>query len=473
MAAVRNPGTQAGVTRDVEADAVETARRHLVQPWPYAGQIGTEARSLIGEGEGIYITDGEGRRLIDGPAGMWCVQVGHRREELARVMFDQAMTLSYNTPWYTMNAPSAELAERIAAHAPGDLDHVFFTTGGSSAVETALRFMQFYNNVRGRRDKKLILSRAGAYHGSTYLSASLNGRPRDRDWMDGADEMVTKLSSPNPFRRPAGMTVDAFADSLVEEFRAKVAELGADHIGAFVAEPVQASGGVIVPPANYLPRIARICRDNDILYVSDEVVTGFGRLGHVFASQEVFGVEPDMITFAKGVTSGYFPLGGVMVSERLLETLRRSNHPDAMFGHGLTYTSHPVGCAVALKNLDLLEGGILDHVRAVAPYFQERLKTLEELPLVGEVRGMGMMACIECVADRDSRNPLQLDRDVGNRIDAHCHELGLLVRPLINMCVMSPPLVITRAQIDDMVGILREGISRTMDDLRREGVWQG
>ncbi|MCV3242900.1 aminotransferase [Mesorhizobium sp. ZC-5] len=475
MAALRETrtGANAPSARAESGDAVERAKRHLVQPWPLAGSIGTEARALIGEGEGIYITDGDGKQLIDGPAGMWCVNVGHRREELARVMYDQAMALSYNTPWYTMNAPSAELAQRIAAYAPGDLDHVFFTTGGSSAVETALRFMQFYNNVRGRPEKKLILSRGGAYHGSTYLSASLNGRPRDRDWMDGADELIVKLSSPNPFRRPAGLSVEAFADFLVDEFRDTVARVGADRIGAFVGEPVQASGGVIVPPDGYLKRIREICRQNDILYVSDEVVTAFGRLGHVFASEEVFGIEPDMITFAKGVTSGYFPLGGVVISARLMEELRRSNHPDAMFGHGLTYTSHPVGCAVALKNLDLLEGGVLDHARKVAPYFQAQLKTLEELPLVGEVRGAGLMGCVECVADRESRDPLQLDKDVGKRIDAHCHELGLLVRPLINMCVMSPPLIITKQQIDDMVGILHEGISRTMEDLRREGVWRG
>ncbi|SMH55265.1 aminotransferase [Mesorhizobium australicum] len=451
----------------------ERAARHLVQPWPTAGQIGAEARTYIAYGDGIYITGAGGERLIDGPAGMWCVNVGHRRAELADAMRDQAMELSYNTPWYTMNEPSVALSERLAAHAPGDLNHVFYTTGGSSAVETALRFMQFYNNVRGRQEKKTILSRQGAYHGSTYLSGSLNGRPRDRDWMDGADGMVVKLSSPNPFRRPAGMSVEAFSDFLVEEFRETVARIGAERIGAFVAEPIQASGGVIVPPDDYLPRIAQICRDNDILYISDEVVTAFGRVGEVFASLDVFGVEPDMITFAKGVTSGYFPLGGVMMSDRLFETLRRSNHPDAMFAHGLTYSSHPVGCAVALKNLDLLEGGILDHARSVGPYFQQRLRTLEELPLVGEVRGLGLMACIECVADRDSMNPLKLDNEVGRRIDRHCQELGLLVRPLINMCVMSPPLVISREQVDDMVAILREGISRTMDDLRREGLWRG
>ena len=472
MAALRDISMdQAGGSQ--EPEAVEQAKRHLVQPWPYAGSVGEEARALIGEGDGIYITDSNGKKLIDGPAGMWCINIGHRREELARVMYDQAMQLCYNTPWYTMNAPSAALAERIASHAPGDLNHVFYTTGGSSAVETALRFMQFYNNVRGRPEKKLILSRGGAYHGSTYLSASLNGRPRDRDWMDGADDLVVKLSSPDPFRRPNGMTTEAFADFLVDEFKATVARVGAERIGAFVGEPVQASGGVIIPPDNYLQRIREICRANDILYVSDEVVTAFGRLGHVFASGEVFGLDPDMITFAKGVTSGYFPLGGVVISERLLEELRRSNHPDALFGHGLTYTSHPIGCAVALKNLDILEEGVLAHTRSIAPYFQAQLKTLEELPLVGEVRGIGLMACVECVADRESKNALQLDKNVGARIDAHCHELGLLVRPLINMCVMSPPLTITREQIDDMVAILREGISRTMDDLRKEGVWQG
>ena len=353
MAAVRDFGDTQTSAAD---DAVDLAKKHLVQPWPYAGSIGTEARSLMQSGDGIYLIDGEGKRLIDGPAGMWCLNVGHRREELARVMYDQAMELSYNTPWYTMNAPSAELSRRIADHAPGDLNHVFYTTGGSSAVETALRFMQFYNNVRGRPEKKLILSRGSAYHGSTYLSASLNGRPRDRDWMDGADGLIVKLSSPDPFRRPKGMSLEAFGDFLVEEFRDAVKRIGAGNIGCFVGEPIQASGGVIVPPKDYLKRIREICRENEILYVSDEVVTAFGRLGHVFASEELFGIEPDMITFAKGVTSGYFPLGGVVISERLFRELNRSNHPDAMFGHGLTYTSHPIGCAVAIANLDLLEG---------------------------------------------------------------------------------------------------------------------
>ena len=457
MAAAANRESDDNAIQDDEevGRLTELAARHLVQPWPMAGEIGEESRGLIQSGEGVYVTDEHGNRLIDGPAGMWCVNVGHRCKDLADVMYDQAMELSYNSPWYTMSARSVELAERLAAYAPGDMHHVFFTTGGSSAVESALRFMQFYNNVRGRPEKKLILSRDGAYHGSTYLSASMNGRPRDRDWMDGADDLVVKLTCPNPFRRPEGVAPEAFTDWLVAEFEATVAKHGADRIGAFIGEPVMASGGVIVPPDGYLQRIAELCRKHGILYISDEVVTAFGRLGQVFASKEVFGIEPDIITFAKGVTSGYFPLGGMMVSARLFEELRQSNHPEAMYAHGLTYSSHPIGCAVALKNLDLLEGGVLDHARSIAPYFLERLKTLEELPLVGEVRGMGLMACVECVADHESNNPLRLDTEVGQRIDVHCQELGLLVRPLINMCVMSPPLTITREQIDTMVEILR------------------
>ncbi|WDZ79804.1 aminotransferase (plasmid) [Ensifer adhaerens] len=451
----------------------ELAARHLVQPWPVAGSIGAESRGAIESGDGIYVTDGEGRRLIDGPAGMWCVNVGHRRAELAQVLHDQALVLSYNSPWYTTSTPSVELAERLAGHAPGDLGHVFYTTGGSSAVETALRFMQFMNNVRGRPEKKLIVSRQGGYHGSTYLSASLNGRPRDHDWMDSASDQVIKLTCPNPFRRPAGQSEAEFCDFLVAEFRAVIEERGAEKIGAFIAEPVMASGGVIVPPAGYLQRMRALCAEYDILFIADEVVTAFGRLGEVFASKTVFSIEPDMITFAKGVTSGYFPLGGVMISSQLLETLRQSNHPDAMFAHGLTYSSHPIGCAVALKNLDILEDGLLDHARSISGHFQQALKRLEDLPLVGEVRGLGLMACVECVADRVSNNPLTLDLEVGKRIDRHCQELGLLVRPLINMCVMSPPLTITAGQIDELASILDVSIRRTMDELVREGLWRG
>ena len=453
--------------------AEELARKHLVQPWPMAGSIGDEVRNIVMNGDGIYIHDEKGRKLIDGPAGMWCTNVGHRNKALADVMHSQAMALSYNSPWYTSNTPSAKLAARIAHHAPGDLSHVYFTTGGSTAVESALRFVQFYNNVRGLDGKKKFICREDGYHGSTYLSASLNGTMRSRNWMDFADELIIRVSSPNPFRRPAEMSVEGFCDHLVAEFEAAIVEHGAENIAAFVGEPIMASGGVIVPPEGYLKRIRELCTKHEILFIADEVVTAFGRLGHMFASKEVFDIEPDIITFAKGVTSGYFPLGGMVVSARLMQELRSSNHPEAMYAHGLTYSSHPVGCAVALKNMDLLEAGLLQHTTEIAPYFLEKLKTLEDLELVGEVRGKGLMVCIECVGDKKSKNPIRLDTEVGARIDRHCQELGLLVRPLIHMCVMSPPLIINREQIDEMTAILRLGIERTMSDLRSEGIWQG
>ncbi len=460
------------VLSQTASKALPNDRFHLIQAAPVAGSIGNEARELIASSDDVYVVDQSGRKLLDGPAGMWCINVGHRNKALADTLREQAMSLTYSTPWYTSNAPAEKLARLLAARAPGDLNHVFLTTGGSSAVETAIRLAQFYNNVRGLPQKKLLVSRQGSYHGSTYLTASLNGRPRDHDWMDGARDLVRKLACPNPFHRPAEMSVQAFEDSLIDEFRSLIAHEGADRIAAFIAEPIQASGGVLMSPPNYLKRMRSLCAENDILFIADEVVTAFGRLGHIFSSQDVFGVEPDMITFAKGVTSGYFPLGGLMISDRLMAELRSSNHPDANFVHGLTYSSHPIGCAVAIRTLELLEDGILDHVNDIAPYFQEKLQTLEELPLVGEVRGAGLMAGIECVADAKADNPLDLDLTVGKRIDFHCQENGLLVRPLINMCVMSPPLTITRSQIDMMTDALRKGIEATARDLIREGLWK-
>jgi adenosylmethionine-8-amino-7-oxononanoate aminotransferase len=452
----------------------DKARRHLVQPWPTIGAIGNEVRTMLGRSEGIYVFDENDRRLIDGPAGMWCVQVGHRRPEMARAVAEQIMSLDYYSPWYTTAPPAAELAARIASYAPGDLEHVFFTTDGSTAVDSALRFAQFYNNVLGRPEKKLIISRQNAYHGSTYLTAACCGKPRDKGYVDEASHLVRRISSPYPYRRPAGMSVEAFCDFLVEELERTILELGPDRVACFVAEPILASGGVIVPPEGYHRRMEEVCRKYDVLTISDEIVTGFGRLGHVFASEPVFGLAPDIITFAKGVTSGYVPLGGMIVSARLVNEMKATDHGAVMFAHGFTYSSHPVSCAAGLANLDIIEReGLLRHVREIAPYFQARLRELAELPIVGEVRGMGLMACVECVSDRASREPLALDQEVGRRIDRHCQELGLMVRPMGHLCVMSPPLIIERSQIDDMVAILKEGIERTQDDLRREGLWNG
>ena len=448
--------------------------RHWVHPWENFKTLDRAERTVIARSEGIYLYDSDGNRLIDGPAGMWCVNVGHGREEIAQAIAEQAIRMSYYSPWSLTNAPAAELSEKLADLAPGDLKHVFFTTGGSTAVDSALRFVMYLNNCLGRPEKKHIISRQDAYHGSTYLAASASGKLRDKTNLDFETGFVHLLPSVNPYRRPEGMTVEAFRDAKVADLEAKILELGPERVAAFIAEPILASGGVVVPPPGYHRRCLEVCRKHDVLYIADEVVTAFGRLGHWFASEPVFDMVPDIVTMAKGITSGYQPLGALMISDRLVEMLGKPEVETGMFANGFTYSGHPVACAAALKNIEIMEREDLPgHVREIGPYFQERLRELEEIPIVGEVRGMGLMACIDCVVSQDSKDPLLLDYEVGARIDRHCQELGLIVRPLINMCVMSPPLVITRRQIDDLVAILREGLERTAEDLRREGVWEG
>jgi adenosylmethionine-8-amino-7-oxononanoate aminotransferase len=465
------PDTTTRKAEAPSATAVETmARDHLIQPWESLERLGGAVRTVVDKADGVYVHDAKGNRLIDGPGGMWCVQIGYGRREIADAIAKQAMDMSYNSPWYTTSGPAAQLAGRIAGMTPGDLDRVFFTTGGSTAVDSALRFTQFFNNYLGRPEKKIILSRQGAYHGSTYLSASCSGKERDKNYFDFAD-FVHHLSSPNPYRRPDGMTVEAFCDRLVAELEQAISDLGPERIAAFIAEPILASGGVLIPPDGYHRRTREVCAKHDILYISDEVVTAFGRLGHWFASEAEFGIVPDIIIFAKGVTSGYVPLGGFAVSQAVLDRVSGPDNKGAVYANGYTYSGHPVSCAAALANIEVIETeGLLERVRTISPYFLSRLKELEDLDIVGEVRGQGLVACIDCVADKQSRNPLRLDYEVGNRIDRHCQALGLIVRPMINMCVMSPPLVIAEHQIDRMVEILRQGIERTQADLKGDGL---
>ena len=402
---------------------------------------------------------------------MWCVNAGHGQKKIVEGIHQQAAQLSYTSPWSHPTEPAARLAERLAAVTPGDLDHVFYATGGSTAVDSALRFMMFYNNVLDRPQKKHIISRHDAYHGSTYLSAAVSGKPRDKNWLDTRLDTVHFISSPNPYRRPEGMDVDGFKDFLVKELEDKILEVGPDKVGAFIAEPILASGGVIVPPAGYHAGCLEVCRRHDVIYISDEVVTGFGRLGHWFASEPVFDITPDIIISAKGLTSGYIPLSCVIISDRLIQAVSGDSNRGSVFSNGFTYSGHPVACAAGIANMEVFESqGLLENALEVGPYMQEQLRTLSDLPIVGDIRGMGLMGCLECVASQESRQPLELDYEVGSRIDKHCQALGLLVRPLINMCVMSPPLCITREQIDEMISILREGISRTMADLEAEGI---
>lgn len=453
---------------------LEAKFRHLLLPWEHLGEHPSPDRLIIARGEGVHVYDLAGRKLYDGPAGMWCVQIGHGRREIAETMAAQALQLAYYSPWGLGNVPATELAAKLASVSPGDCNTVLFTTGGSTAVDSALRFVALYNNVKGRPQKKHVISREAAYHGSTYLGASCTGKDRTHNFFDFETETVHRVSAPDVYRRPAGMTPEDFTQHLLAEFEAKILEIGPERCAAFIAEPIQASGGVIVPPPGYLKGMHALCRKHDLLYISDEVVTAFGRLGHWFASEEVFGIQPDIVTVAKGITSGYVPLGAALISDRVLAEITGERGQGVNFFHGYTYFGHPVASAVALKNMEIMERErILEHVREVGPYFQEQLRGLADIPIVGDVRGMGLMACVECVISRESKEPLKLDLAIGQRIDEHAERLGLIVRPLINMCVLSPPLVVTRGQIDEIVAILRQAILLAMDDVRREGLWKG
>ena len=447
--------------------------RHSLHPWADLPALGDdESTPVIVSGEGIYITDDQGRKMIDGPAGMWCMQTGYGRQEIADAVSAQIMQLGYATAFSTINPREVELARRIAGETPGDLNRIFFTTGGSTAVDSALRLCQLANNIKGLPQRKHILSRDHAYHGSTFLSASVTGKERDKTAMDTLKDQVHFLSVPCKFYHPdfeRDTDDQAFCDYLVEELENKILELGPENVMCFIAEPVMGSGGVIVPPADYNFRCWQVVKKYDIVYIADEVVTAFGRLGYWFASEKVFGVVPDIITFAKGLTSGYVPLGGFAVSDKFIDSISGEEARGNIFSNGYTWSANPVSCAAALASWDIIENeGLLAHVREVGPYFQQQLRTLRDLPLVADVRGTGLMAAVEMRLENDVSGSQLLAQDyaLGELVDSYCHDFGLLVRPLINVCIMSPPLIITREQIDDLVLALRKALERVQADLR-------
>lgn len=435
-------------------------REHQIHPWAAMDDWRGYDNMMVDCAKGIYLWDGNGKRYIDGPGGMWCCQIGYGRRDMAQAIADQVVKLSYTSPFTNATEPSAILAKKIADMAPGDLNNVMFTTGGSTAVDTALRTMQYLNNRRGKPEKKMILAREKGYHGSTYLAHSVTGKERDKSHFDFETRLVRFLPDVNPYRRPAGMSVADWCDAKVGDLEAAIADLGAERIGAFIAEPILSSGGVVVPPEGYHRRTLDICRAHDILYISDEVVTGFGRLGHWFASEPVFDIVPDIITSAKGLTSGYLPLGACIISDRIMAQMSGLGEASS-FTNGYTYSAHPVCCAAALKNIEIIENeGILEHVRDVTPHFQARLGALDRFDIVGNTRGMGLLGCIEGKAGN-----LEAERTLGAQIDAACEDMGLIVRPLINMAVVSPPLIITTEQIDEMFDILERALQKVSDNL--------
>ncbi|MFO1203668.1 MAG: aminotransferase [Tabrizicola sp.] len=448
----------------------EMDRSHALHPWTNFGPFEREGSLVMSRGEGCYLWDEAGRRYLDAVGGMWCTNVGLGRKEMAQAIADQVERLAFSNSFVDVtNEPSARLSAKLAELAPGDLNRVHLTTGGSTAVDTAVRMVWYYQTCMGKPEKTDIVARDHSYHGSTYLTQSVGKRPGDRvDEFRYKHEGIHHLTPPNPYRRPEGMSEAQFCDFLVAEFEGLIERVGADRIGGFIAEPIQASGGVIVPPEGYLRRMWEVCQRYDILFIADEVVTAFGRLGHWFASEAEFGVVPDMITCAKGLTSGYLPLGALIFSDRIWEVMAQKG--ERWFTSGFTYSGHPVSCAAALKSIEIIESeGLLENAATVGDYFLDRLKGLEALPLVGQVRGRRLMVCVENVASKVTKEPLLDGVNESKRISDAAEAMGLMVRPIGHLNVMSPPLTITKPQVDFVVETLEKAIRKVTDELVREG----
>lgn len=447
---------------------VATDARHLLHPWADLSALGVQDSLIISGAQGIEVSDSRGRTYLDAIGGMWCITVGYGRPELIDAMQAQARKMVYFTPFGDVSSePAPQLAGLLAELTPGDLNRVHFTTCGSTAVESAVRIAHYYFACRGRAEKRHVLSRVNSYHGSTYLAASLSGKAADRTHFHYESGWVHHLES--PAFDPDNSTVSATErlDQLIEGMEAAIADIGPEHIACFVAEPVLASGGVLIPPPGYHEATLSICRQHDILYISDEVVSGFGRLGHFFASEARFRIVPDMIVTAKGLTSGYQPLGAAIISDRIADALAESADPaKPVFSNGFTYSGHPVACATAIANIDVMQREhICGHVRDVGPYFVERLRELRTSPVVAAVRGDHLMACVECCVPGEV-GPTARNQALAGRVDSYCETAGLLVRPYENLCILSPPLIITKGEIDRIVGIMAESLARAGNDLR-------
>lgn len=456
-------------------EVVEMDKAHFVHPWQVFDTFSSEGALPIASGQDCRIWDADGNEYFDAVGGLWCNNIGLGRQEMADAIARQAAQLSFASTFVDLtNEPAAQLATKLAELAPGDLEHVMLSCGGSTANDSAYRLMQFYNNCRGLHDKKHVISRINSYHGSTYVSMSIGGKPGDHSPLfDYMTETIHHLRCPDFYREAnPGQTEEAFTDSLVAEFEDKIAELGgADYVMAYFAEPIMGAGGVIVPPEGYNRRMWEVCQQNDILYVADEVVTGFGRLGHWFASLDEFGVQPDILVCAKGLTSGYQPLGATIFSDRIWDVISEAGQ-GRCFTNGFTYSGHPVACVAALKNIEIMERErLFDNVNDVGDYFLEQLKTLEDLPIVGQTRGRKFMACVEYVKDKFTKELFPEELDIGKLIANQAGERGLIIRPIVHLNVMSPPLTMTRDDVDFVVTTLRESTLATLRQLEEDGHW--
>lgn len=450
------------------SNAWRNDRDHFIHPYTDFTTFTREGSHVVTRGRGARIVDETGREFLDGIAGLWCANLGHGRAEIADAIAAQARALQYyNTFGHSTNVPAAELAAELARLAPGNLDRVFFTTGGSTANDTAIRLAHYYFNRRGQPNKKKIISRQDAYHGASYFAATLTGIHGTKSGFHRiAEDVVSHVSAANMYRRAAGLDEAAYCDYLIREFEARIEQLGPDNVAAFIAEPVMGAGGVLVAPAGYHRRIHAICRAHDILYIADEVVTGFGRLGEWFASEARFGHVPDMIVSAKGISAGYVPLGATIISETVFETIAIPQGPGGVLSHGFTYSGHPVACAAALKTIEIMKREqTLEHVRRLGPYLQQKARVLRRHEIVGDVRGDHLMLGVELVSDRARKQPFTSEIDAARKVFVACRERGAIVRPVGSVIVLSPPLIYTDADADALIDALDRALADVTPDL--------
>lgn len=425
------------------------------------------------EGRGCRLTDDAGREYIDAMAGLWCVNVGYGRSELAEAMREQAERLSYCHAFSSMGSDKpALLAERLVRLAPGPMSKVFFGNSGSDANDTQVKLVWYYNNVRGRPAKKKIIARQRGYHGVTVMSGGITGLPGLHAGFDLPLPFVRHTTAPRRLWEGHGLSDREFTAKLVDDLEQLIVREGADTIGAMILEPIMGAGGVIAPPDGYHAAIEEVLRKNDILIIADEVISGFGRLGDMFGC-ETFGLTPDLITVAKGLTSAYFPLSGCIVSEPVWRTIVEGGAKYGVFGHGYTYSSHPTGAAVALANLDLIDREkLLEQVQARGAYLQQQLRAaFADHPMVGEVRGQALIAAVEYVRRKDPPEAFDPALKVAPRIVKAALRRGIITRalPSADTTSFSPPFVISDAEIDAVVSNMREAVDEVMAELVREG----
>ncbi|MFT3821551.1 MAG: aspartate aminotransferase family protein [Rubrivivax sp.] len=458
--------TTARTTQDWQAaDAA-----HFLHPFTDHQGLAKKGARIITRADGIYLWDSDGHRILDAMSGLWCVNVGYGQQALVDAATRQLQELPfYNAFFQTATPPAIELAEQLAQVAPPQFQRVFFAGSGSEGNDTVVRMVRRYWDLLGQPQRQVIISRHNAYHGSTMAGASLGGMSSMHAQGGLPIPGIVHIGQPYWWQhgRPLGLSRDDFGRLAASWLEDKIREVGPERVAAFIGEPVQGAGGVIIPPATYWPEIQRICDAHGILLVSDEVICGFGRTGRWFGC-ETFGFRPDLMTFAKGVTSGYLPLGGVMVGDRVARVLVERG---GEFAHGYTYSGHPAACAVGLANLKLIrELGLVERVRDdTGPYLAAGFARLSEHPLVGDAETCGLMGALLLVKDKAGGAAFPEELEVGMRCRAHCFREGLVMRAVGDRMIVAPPLVMTRAQIDEMLALIRRCLDLTLAELRQHG----